>query len=185
MRPVLAKHGLAVVQGATVPMTTDVGALVGFAVETMLVHSSGEWLTNTAIMPIAKADPQGAGAALTYGRRYSLSALLSIATDEDDDGNAASNARQTTRKPATSSQQNSQQNGQRSTTTTAPNGSTPHARAMPIGKSKGKPLGEIDTDDLDGARKWCAVPERAERYKDLIADIDAVLLDRAESEASA
>jgi predicted metal-dependent hydrolase len=34
--------------------------------------------------------PQEIGSALTYARRYSLSALLGIAADEDDDANAAS-----------------------------------------------------------------------------------------------
>ncbi len=89
VRPILHKHGLAVAQGATTPVTNEAGNLVGFAVETMLIHSSGEWMTNTAILPLAKADPQGAGAAMTYGRRYGLSSLLALATEEDDDGHAA------------------------------------------------------------------------------------------------
>jgi excinuclease UvrABC ATPase subunit len=38
----------------------------------------------------AKNDPQGQGSAITYMRRYALSAILGIATEEDDDGNAAS-----------------------------------------------------------------------------------------------
>jgi hypothetical protein len=33
--------------------------------------------------------PQEIGSALTYARRYSLSALIGIAADEDDDANAA------------------------------------------------------------------------------------------------
>lgn len=89
VRPILAKHGLAVVQGASNPITDEAGALCGFAVETMLVHKSGEWLQNTALMPLSKVDPQGSGSAMTYGRRYSLSALLALATDEDDDANTA------------------------------------------------------------------------------------------------
>lgn len=90
VRPILHKHGLAIAQGATTPITDEAGRVAGFAVETMLIHASGEWLTNTAIVPIVKADPQGAGGALTYGRRYGLSALLSLATEEDDDANAVS-----------------------------------------------------------------------------------------------
>jgi hypothetical protein len=89
VRPILAKHGLAVVQGATMPHTSEGGTLVAFAVGTRLVHQSGEWMESYALMPLAKLDPQGAGAALTYGRRYSLSALLSLATDDDDDGESA------------------------------------------------------------------------------------------------
>lgn len=85
-RPVLAKHGLAVVQGAS-PIVDE--HTLALSVETMLVHKSGEWLSNVAVVPVSKMDAQGAGGALTYGRRYGLSALLSLATDEDDDGNTA------------------------------------------------------------------------------------------------
>lgn len=90
VRPALAKHGLSVLQNASEPLTDDAGALRGFAVETMLVHKSGEWISNAVAMPVAQVTPQGAGSALTYGRRYGISALLSLATDEDDDGAAGS-----------------------------------------------------------------------------------------------
>lgn len=91
-RPVLAKHGIAIVQSA--PCTSDQNAL---EVETALVHASGEWIANVVHIPLAKKDPQGAGAAVTYGRRFGLSSLLSIASEEDDDGNAASRPRQQAR----------------------------------------------------------------------------------------
>lgn len=93
VRPVLAKHGLAVVQGATAPLSREDGLVAGFVVETMLVHTSGEFLISSAVMPLVKADPQSAGSALTYGRRYGLSALLSLATDDDDDAETAQPAR--------------------------------------------------------------------------------------------
>jgi hypothetical protein len=86
VQPVLAKHDLAVVQSATTP--SDGGAAL--TVETLLLHKSGEWMANSVVVPMVKIDPQGAGGALTYGRRYGLSALLSLATEEDDDGNVAS-----------------------------------------------------------------------------------------------
>jgi len=35
-------------------------------------------------------NPQYIGSAISYARRYALSAILGLATDEDDDGNAAS-----------------------------------------------------------------------------------------------
>lgn len=43
------------------------------------------------VMPLAKADPQGAGSAITYARRYALVSMLGLNVDEDDDGNHASN----------------------------------------------------------------------------------------------
>lgn len=61
-------------------------------VETMLLHSSGEWiLADPFFIPVSKADAQGFGSALTYCRRYSLAAVCGVAP-EDDDGNAASAA---------------------------------------------------------------------------------------------
>src|SRR4051812_30083449 len=41
---------------------------------TIILHSSGEWLRSTAKMELAKHDPQGQGSAITYMRRYALSA---------------------------------------------------------------------------------------------------------------
>ena len=62
-------------------------------VETMIFHSSGEWLsTGKLSVPVAKADAQGFGSALTYARRYGLSAAFGVASD-DDDGNAAAKAK--------------------------------------------------------------------------------------------
>lgn len=61
-------------------------------VETTLLHSSGEWISCGILsLPVSKIDAQGYGSALTYARRYSLSAAVGVAP-EDDDGNAASAA---------------------------------------------------------------------------------------------
>lgn len=60
----------------------------GVAVETMLLHSSGEWLSSTLRLPATKQDAQGYGSAITYGRRYGLQAMCGVPS-EDDDGNAA------------------------------------------------------------------------------------------------
>lgn len=67
----------------------------GVAVETLLVHESGETISGGILhVPAAKHDPQGYGSALTYARRYSLMASCGIAP-EDDDANAASKTRPT------------------------------------------------------------------------------------------
>jgi hypothetical protein len=67
----------------------------GVAVETLLVHESGETLSGGILhVPAAKHDPQGYGSALTYARRYSLMAACGIAP-EDDDANAAQKTRPT------------------------------------------------------------------------------------------
>jgi hypothetical protein len=62
-------------------------------VETIILHESGEWLSCGAVsVPVSKSDAQGYGSALTYARRYSLSAAFGVAP-EDDDGNAAAAAK--------------------------------------------------------------------------------------------
>lgn len=56
---------------------------------TKLVHTeSGEWQESLISMPLAKADPQAYGSALTYARRYGLSSMVGLVT-EDDDANGA------------------------------------------------------------------------------------------------
>jgi len=58
---------------------------------TILMHAeSGEYLESTYNMQPAKNDPQGQGSAITYQRRYALSAVLGLSTENDDDANAAS-----------------------------------------------------------------------------------------------
>lgn len=57
-------------------------------VETILMHSSGEWMSNILLLPTKKQDPQAAGSAITYARRYALQAIAGIPS-KDDDGNSA------------------------------------------------------------------------------------------------
>ena len=83
VRPVFAKHGLAIVQS---PSYAD--GLV--SVTTLLTHKSGQWIKDIASAPAPKLDPQGVGSAVTYLRRYALGAFACIASEADDDGNAAS-----------------------------------------------------------------------------------------------
>ena len=58
-------------------------------VETILMHTSGEWMSSELILPMTKQDPQAAGSAITYARRYALQSIAGIPA-EDDDGNKAS-----------------------------------------------------------------------------------------------
>jgi hypothetical protein len=88
VRAPLAKAGLVVVQGGRIRE----GGSTLLEVETLLIHTSGEWVANYTTVPIAKADPQGMGAALTYGRRYGMSALLVLATEDDNDAEPRGNA---------------------------------------------------------------------------------------------
>ena len=93
INPVLAKHGLSVMQFA-------VGDL---QLVTMLLHSSGQYFQSMSVLrpqdavvrrgttgsdDVRAITPQSYGSALTYQRRYALAALLSLCIDEDDDGNS-------------------------------------------------------------------------------------------------
>lgn len=82
-RAPLAANALAVI---TLP--SDEAADGGVAFETRIAHKSGQWLATRFVMPLAKRDAQGLGSAITYARRYALSAWLGIA-QEDDDAEAA------------------------------------------------------------------------------------------------
>lgn len=78
VRPVLAKHGLAVLQ----PVTNSQSGML--SVTTVILHTSGETIESTVSVPL-DARIQQIGAAITYLRRYSLSAMLGIVGEEDDD----------------------------------------------------------------------------------------------------
>lgn len=85
VRPALSKNGLALVQAVIVAAG---GAEM---LRTTLLHSSGEWIANEIPIFTSGADnaSQAYGSGLTYARRYSVTALLCLAADEDDDGNGA------------------------------------------------------------------------------------------------
>lgn len=57
----------------------------GDSLETILCHSSGETIKSTMRLNCTGSDIKGMGAAITYYRRYALSALLGIVSDEDVD----------------------------------------------------------------------------------------------------
>lgn len=83
VRPILSKHGLSIVQAPT-------GDGEHIIIYTTLLHSSGEFMEFPPLtLRTDKATAQGAGSAITYGRRYAISAILGISSEDDDDGNHA------------------------------------------------------------------------------------------------
>lgn len=86
VKPALVKNELAYAQQV-------MPAQEGIALRTTLMHSSGEWIAGEIHLPIDRmGGVQGMGSALTYARRYALSAIVGVAPDEDDDGQAAQDA---------------------------------------------------------------------------------------------
>lgn len=59
-------------------------------VTTRVFDDSGQYIESSPlVMPVAKHDAQGMGSAYTYGRRYQLSAMFGIASEDDDDAYAS------------------------------------------------------------------------------------------------
>lgn len=84
LRKPLSDNGLAFTQ--TVRLWGD--QVDSALLATTLLHTSGQWLRSEYPLP-TNATPQQLGSALTYARRYSLSAITGTAADEDDDGDKA------------------------------------------------------------------------------------------------
>lgn len=162
----LKKNNLSVVQSAT----SDGN---GIGVQTMLIHDSGEWIkSDPLILPLQAATPQAAGSAVTYARRYALSAILGISTEEDDDAGSAQGHQQEQRSTA----------AQRPQAVAPPTAAQPAKAApeaapqapggapvMPIGKYTGKPMADLPYTYLEWARDNMT---RADAREMAIAEIE-------------
>src|SRR5580704_100402 len=79
VRKCLGQHEIAVMQTTAV----DNGQIV---LTTMLVHTSGEWVSSVwPVCPATESSAHVKGAALTYARRYALFTLVGIAGEDDLD----------------------------------------------------------------------------------------------------
>lgn len=102
-RAPLAKHSIAVTQW---PLSSVDGRL---HIITRLAHK-GEWMQARFSLPLDKTNAHGVGSAITYAKRFTLSAALGIVADDDDDGNAAVASGGASRPPGRSQ---SSENGRR------------------------------------------------------------------------
>ena len=59
------------------------------ALVTTLHHTSGQWIRGYYPVTAMKPDPQAMGSAITYARRYALSAMVGVVSEDDDDGESA------------------------------------------------------------------------------------------------
>lgn len=82
----LADQGLVVIQ--TVVMTGEAET----ALNTQMLHSSGEWVSSVMPIKASTSDPQKYAAAITYARRTAYCAIVGLAADDDDDGAQAQSA---------------------------------------------------------------------------------------------
>lgn len=100
VRPALNRHGFFLSQN----IATDHGSQV-VTLQTALIHESGEaYLGSKMTTTVKGLDAQKVGSAITYFRRYQLSSLLGIASEDDDDANSVSTKKESnkpkTKKPA-------------------------------------------------------------------------------------
>lgn len=61
-----------------------------YSIRTILLHSSGQWISSKVRMPSNTANAQSIGSAITYAKRYAFCAILGIVADDDEDANIAS-----------------------------------------------------------------------------------------------
>lgn len=139
-REALTNNNLSVVQ---MPSYTQDGKIV---VTTVLGHASGQCLRFDCPVVYQGNTMQALGSALTYARRYSLSAVVGVASQEDDDDATKSQEQHTV--PAPKTVQVAVSN-----TTDA---------TVPIGRYKGKLLSEVPLDDLQSTAYWMKQKAEAE-----------------------
>lgn len=162
---------------------------------TKLLHSSGEWFETNYPVIYSEDDMQGVAGGFTFSRRYGLSALLGIATEEDTDGNGA-NREKPQQKTKTSSppQQEAppppQQQAKDQKVFEIPDKPLTALEKMELGKFvipggafRGKKLGEVPYDDLmqykvEQEGLFSKTPEKmAPALRDLLNRISAYYLD--------
>lgn len=80
VRPLLNERKIVLIQ----PCNRDEVSSIAYDTE------SDEWLKSSLLLNPVKNSPDAMASAVTYGRRYTLNALLVLMFDEDDDGNKAS-----------------------------------------------------------------------------------------------
>lgn len=79
----LKSEKLTVVQSPT----SHAQDMMGDFLNTTIYHSSGQWISDTMRLISNRDDAQGVGAAITYAKRYALTSMLGLVTDEDNDAN--------------------------------------------------------------------------------------------------
>lgn len=159
--PALAAHGLSF---SSKPTLTEDGR---FVLAYVLRHEVDGEDAGTYPLP-ATGTPQSIGSAISYARRYVLSAVTGVAPDEDDDGQAAS-THQSYTAPAAPRRQAPYQRPAETPTETAPErDAVVEAR---------KRLAAI-IDENNWSRDLIASRYKSETGHDLGAAVDAALVEK-------
>lgn len=91
LRPVLRRHNFV---WYTAPTIKDGEPSLTYR----LIHKSGTITEGEMLLMLKSPDPQGQGSSITYARRYAISAMLDIVSEEDDDGAKGTAVAQTAQK---------------------------------------------------------------------------------------
>lgn len=147
--PVLTESGLSIIQ-----LPTGDNEL-----QTVLMHTSGEWISSTMKLTPVKSDPQSQGSAITYARRYAVGAILSLNIDEDDDANAATHGpKQNKATPPVSSP-------------------TPAPRRAPAPRQAPVPRQSAQVQPQAQQKPWLNITDRSGQINDLGHDTASRIVD--------
>ena len=130
----LAKYGLAILQAPGKDET-------GYFLETIVTHSSGEWMAFKSGGNLSKDDPQGLGSFITYLRRYVAMGVLKMAPIDDDGEGAMIRHEEDREKKAIEVAKNQKE-------LPPVNGQTWKEVVLHIGTIKGTPLGKLTRKQL-------------------------------------
>ena len=192
-REPLTQNGLSVAQFPGFEPGNPPTALV----TTILLHTSGQWMAETAGAPlpdqtrkdgsVEKANAQGVGSAITYLRRYALAAVASV-SPADDDGNVASGKKPerggastprgaVPKEPvAPTTQPLTEKPKALEATEPMPwEGPAPVPTWPAPGPKKGKPLPDLTSEELVAGLAWI---KRTGRYQELVDPIETLLAGR-------
>lgn len=134
--------------------------------DTVLIHSSGEWLRSSLTLTADDRSPQKQGSAATYARRYGLQAAVGLAA-EDDDADSAQGV--TTPDPVAQAKTFAKTAKAKSGTITEKQAK----RLFAIAKSKGRDMDDVK-DYLQGTWGISKSEEiKKTNYDEIIAWIEA------------
>ena len=149
IKPVFAKHGLAVVQFPT-------SSEKAIGVTTIIIHKDGSQIMDTICIPVGEnVKGQDAGSVISYLRRYALAAVAGVSTDDDDAESDRVIKATYTSGVAPVSKASYQPVIPNPSASKAVTGEVDFNLQVPFGKNKGSTLNDLPLSDLDyWANKW-------------------------------
>ena len=176
-REALVNNDLVVTQSTSIELNQMV-------LVTTLHHVSGQWIRGYYPITAVKADPQSMGSAVTYARRYALSSMLGIVSEDDDGESAMGRNAQPQQINRVEKSEGSKEHYSVLTAEEYPTRAVPADWKQAIihfGKSKGKSLGSLTSNSL----RWWVKEWQPQPFKGKMNAIDIALrveLDKAQIE---